>query len=387
MLDHAAVTLSLTASVADLSLTGRKALCFVKSVGTPYAVFQIRLGDTNGSTLEYQTAQPDGWTTLSVPNFFVATNVTHRIDVVHNGTEVAVYRDGVAVGTATMPALDYGSAKALIVGARKVATEFWVGELGDVLLRAGAYPPTPSAGTGLLPAERAALLDIHDRCGGAQWSYAIGTDAVGGGQPWGMGDPCSAGWFGVKCDTAGTHVLQLFPNTRFSGNPLEGCELPVSLGALTMLEHFYASNDRTPSHLVGQIPPVLGTLTHLKCLYLSHTGVSGAIPRELESLNNLEVFLMRANNLTGPLIDFGKLPHLKNVWFDSQPLSGNLSALGGLNNLTFLQASGTNISGPVPARLCNIDCNAAGTEVTCDKSLPSGCCDMANCGTGPKVRC
>jgi hypothetical protein len=49
---------------------------------------------------------------------------------------------------------------------------------------------------------------------GAPTRYRIGTDAVGGGWPWTSGDPCATGWFGVKCDPTGTHVLQLFPNTR-----------------------------------------------------------------------------------------------------------------------------------------------------------------------------
>ena len=113
------------------------------------------------------------------------------------------------------------------------------------------------------------------------------------------GDACVTGWFGVKCDPTNTHVVQLFPNTRFSGNALEGCQLPASIGNLANLEHLYMSNDRTPSHLVGPIPATMGKLTRLKCMYFSHTGVSGNLPRELENLVNLEVFLVRANNLTG----------------------------------------------------------------------------------------
>jgi len=109
-----------------------------------------------------------------------------------------------------------------------------------------------------------------------------------------------------------------------------------------MLEHAYFSNDESPSHLHGPIPDSMGNLTSLRCIYFSHTGVEGVIPRSLEKLVNLEVFLMRCNHLTGPLIDFSKLPRLKNVWFDTQngskPLTGTLTALGGLKNLSFLQA-------------------------------------------------
>jgi hypothetical protein len=108
------------------------------------------------------------------------------------------------------------------------------------------------------------------------------------------------------------------------------------------------SNDLTMSTLHGPIPPTFENLVKLKCLYLSHTGVEGNIPRGLEKLGQLQVFLMRGNQLTGPLIDFSRLPHLKNVWFDTNKnLTGSLAALGALRNLTFLQASNNALSGSV----------------------------------------
>lgn len=135
---------------------------------------------------------------------------------------------------------------------------------------------------GLPAAELAALADLYVECGGASWLYANGTDAVGGGAPWRVsssglasGDPCGDGWFGVRCDAKGTHVTQLFPNTRSSGNPLR-CELPPSIGNLTELEHLYTSNDASPSALRGSIPHSLGRLRKLKCMYFSHNQLSGA---------------------------------------------------------------------------------------------------------------
>jgi len=300
-----------------------------------------------------------------------------------------MFRDNTLMATAKMPLLDYDNAVSLVVGARRVATEYWVGHLGDVLIRNGSYPPTLPPGPGprgLAAAELAALTEIHSRCNGNEWRYAAGTDAVGGGAPWMIGDPCSAGWFGVKCDAVGEHVTQLFPNTRFSGNPLEGCEIPSSIGNLSSLEHLYLSNDRTPSHLHGKIPATLGLLRRLKCLYLSHTGVSGAIPVELQQLTNLQVFLMRSNNLTGPLIDFSGLRLLRNVWFDTQGLTGSLDSLATLPNLTFLQASNNaGINGSLPAHLCGIDCNAGGTNVDCSAALSANCCRVTGCGKGPKA--
>ena len=96
---------------------------------------------------------------------------------------------------------------------------------------------------------------------------------------------------------------------------------------------------------------------------------------------------MRHNQLSGPLLNFAKLPNLLNVWFDTQtgadPLTGTLTALGALSNLTFLQASHTGVSGVLPARLCGITCDAGGTDVSCAADLPTGCCSMPSCGDAP----
>ena len=184
-------------------------------IGVPSAALCASGGlQAVGSALQYQTANQTGWSTLSVPEFFTTANVTHALSVIHNGTRVTIYKDGVAVAAGAMPALDYTHARAMIVGARKPDSEYWVGELGDVLVRSGSYPPVAAKPAGLVPSELAALKDIWSKCGGPAWKYALGTDAVGGAAPWTSGDPCATGWFGVKCDPANTHVLQLFPNTR-----------------------------------------------------------------------------------------------------------------------------------------------------------------------------
>ena len=389
---NASVTIGISLSTADLALTGRKALCFMKSVGTPWAVYQLRLGDAGAGTLEYQTANATGWATLTVPGFFKQANVTYRLVVVHAGTKVEIWRDGIKVAAAEMNPLDFTGAAALRIGSRNMPAEDWSGTIGDVLIRAGAHPP---GGARLPPSELAALKDVYTACGGARWAYARGTDAVGGGAPWRFGpatDPCGEGWFGIRCDAAHAHVVQFFPNTRHSGNPLDGCALPSSFGNLTNLVHAYFSNDKTPSSMHGRIPDSFGSLTRLQCMYFSHTGIEGELPRSLERLVNLEVFLVRSNRLTGPMVDFAKLPRLRNVWFDSQKgtsvLTGNLTSLGGLRNLTFLQASNNpGLTGEMPPTLCNIDCDAGGdVGIECPAALPAGCCKRAGCGEAPRAK-
>ena len=46
--------------------------------------------------------------------------------------------------------------------------------------------------------------------------------------------------------------------------------------------------------------------------------------RRAEGLSELQVFLMRCNQLSGPLIDFTRLTKLRNVWFDTNQLTGSL---------------------------------------------------------------
>lgn len=202
----------------------------------------------------------------------------------------------------------YRDAYALRIGSRNIPTEDWQGIIGDILIRKGSYPGIAPGGIGLRATEQSTLSDIYQKCGGKNWKYRIGTDAVGGGTPWIFNsqaptraktdpwyhmhtnttfkysiiyntDGCCAihisldGWFGILCDSSNEHIVRFFPNTRYSGNPLTGCQLPESVGNLTFLEHAYFSNDKTPSSLHGPIPDSIGNLEKLKCLYFSHTGL------------------------------------------------------------------------------------------------------------------
>lgn len=393
LIGPSAITISIDAVPDSIAAADRKLLCLVKDVGTPFAAYQLRTG--GAGELLYQTANGSGWSgTLSVPRFFTSAKQTVRVHVVHDGAAVSIFRNGTLVAhEAHFAALEYSHVAKLWVG-KRVDAESWLGQLGNVRIRTGSWPPRPpsNASTGLPATELAALADIYKACGGATWRFRAGTDAVGGGAAWRPGalageggDPCFDGWYGVKCNADGSHVTQLFPNTRFSGNPLV-CELPRSISQLSMLEHLYTSNDASPSSLHGLIPSALGQLSHLKCLYLSHNQLSGEIPTELAKLTKLQVFLARCNQLSGPLLDFSGLTDLRNVWFDTNQLSGSLVALGKLPHLTFLQASNNKgISGALPPALCGIECFASGTNTSCAATLPKNCCNIPHCGAAPAV--
>ena len=73
--------------------------------------------------------------------------------------------------------------------------------------------------TALVPAsERQALVELFDATGGTDWKNRSG---------WLTGDPCADSWYGIFCNSARTHVVEVFPNPRDSGNKLQG-EIPAS---------------------------------------------------------------------------------------------------------------------------------------------------------------
>ena len=155
----------------------------------------------------YQVADASGWTgTLTAPNVFAA-NETVRITVVHAGASAKLFVNGtLAVSDDAFALLDYSYADVLWIG-KRTDDDYWLGTIGDVSIKNGSWAPT--AGT-LDEAERAALVDLYEACGGDAWGFELGTDAAGGGEPWdvaGGGDPCADGWFGVRCSDDGAHVV------------------------------------------------------------------------------------------------------------------------------------------------------------------------------------
>lgn len=172
-------------SVDHKAMADKKLLCFMKSVGTPWAVYQLKVSDSapvDGALgLQYQIAT-DNWHTISVPHFFAKALEPVRVTVVHVNTTVRIYRNNVLVSTTPdFGALSYADAEKLIVGNRKL-NEFWLGNLTNVSIRSGIHngtsssaPPGPSpplpASNKLDPGELLVLKTLHDELGGSKWLY------------------------------------------------------------------------------------------------------------------------------------------------------------------------------------------------------------------------
>jgi len=238
-----------------------------------------------------------------------------------------------------------------------------------------------ASASALIPAsERQALVELYDATGGSHWKNSSG---------WLTGDPCADSWYGIFCNSARTHVVEVFPNPRDSGNKMQG-EIPASFWTdLPELVHIYLSNDHPPgwSSLTGTLPDAVGQLTQLKCLYLSHAGkLTGTLPASMSNLEQLQGLFLRWTHFEGALPDLSRARNLTKLVIDSSPLSnlcppicknkftGSLDALASWKQpLAHLDVAGNEFSGVFPPALCTIPkCTAWGNDFSGER--PKGCC-------------
>ena len=150
-------------------------------------------------------------------------------------------------------------------------------------------------------------------------------------------------WYGVTSDGTGRVIhLELYEN-RLSG------QIPPELGSLDNLLLLNLSWNR----LSGQIPPELGSLDNLLLLNLSWNRLSGQIPADLGSLYNLRRLYLEGNLLRGPMPpELGNLDNLTVLHLSGNRLSGQVPPeLSNLDNLTVLHLYGNRLSGQVPSDL------------------------------------
>ena len=131
------------------------------------------------------------------------------------------------------------------------------------------------AQAGIPAAERAALIEMYNSTGGANWTTS--TNWLGA-----AGTECS--WYGVTCDAEGNYVTEI----DLHSNQLAG-SIPAELGSLSSLTTLYLNSNQLTS-----IPAELGSLSSLTYLNLYSNQLTG-IPAELGSLASLTALYLSYN--------------------------------------------------------------------------------------------
>lgn len=248
----------------------------------------------------------NGTTKTNVP---YAAGDVFRVERI--GTSVYYKKNGTTFYTSTIP-----STSALIVDAA-------INNSGHVISNAKASFWIPPA-QGLAPDiwEFAALKELYDSLGGANWTNKSGWPASGA---W----PTSAtptqmdAWFGIEVQNGDISAIY------FANNNLAG-KIPTEIGNLKGLRSLVLAQH---TNLIGSIPASVGNLSLLQTINLNTNKLAGAIPGSLNQLTNLRTL------------------HLGNNLF-----TGNIPVLSALTNLSFLDLSviPTLTLGPLPSWLGNL---------------------------------
>ena len=183
-----------------------------------------------------------------------------------------------------------------------------------LLAAASLCAPTDAAlAQGTAATDRAALVALYNATDGPNWTNNTNwlTDA-----------PLSD-WFGVTTDGSNRVVgLRLggWENDAPVSNGLTG-SIPGELGSLDQLR----SLNLCGNQLTGSIPRELGNLANLERLDLCGNRLTGSIPLALGNLARLRELHLWVNQLSGPIPpELGNLSNLQSLWVPSNQLTGSI---------------------------------------------------------------
>ncbi|XP_030480448.2 probable LRR receptor-like serine/threonine-protein kinase At1g07650 [Cannabis sativa] len=128
------------------------------------------------------------------------------------------------------------------------------------------------------------------------------------------------------------------------------CNCTISANTCHIQSIYFIGQD-----LDGELPSSLWKLPHLKQVNFDRNILSGSIPKEW-TLNKLESLGISANNLSGPIPSYlGNITTLIQLGMESNLFSGTIpSELGKLVNLEYLNLNANNLTGEFPLALTNL---------------------------------
>ena len=195
--------------------------------------------------------------------------------------------------------------------------------------------------------EKNALIDLYNATHGSNWTDNENWLRRISWFPYPYTDPCEGHWYGVVCNNANTHIVQL----NLYNNNLNG-SIPASLSNLSKLVSLNLLSNR----LSGSIPASLSNLSNLKYLALNYNQLNGEIPVSLRNLSKLEYLFLDFNQLTGIVpASLSNLRNVKRLILSANHLSGTIpTSFGNLTNLQWLSLDNNQLTGTIPKKLVNL---------------------------------
>ena len=184
-------------------------------------------------------------------------------------------------------------------------------------------------------AEKDALRDFYESTGGINWYIS---------DSWGEGHPCSHFWYGIQCDCWGNVISIRLPDNRLVG------EIPPSISSLIHLKiidlHSSPSAGTFSNYLTGPLPS-LANLVDLQVLDISLNAIS-QWPNDIFLNRNLEVF-SASQNLIGELpVGIGEFVNLRVFELDDNLIESQFPTgeVCSMKSILILNLGNNTITGP-----------------------------------------
>lgn len=178
-------------------------------------------------------------------------------------------------------------------------------------------------------------------------------------------DPCTSGWYGVKCDNNNQTVKNIvLQQINLSGTiDFESVCKETNLLLLSL----------KLNNLSGSLPEEISECKRLRLLYLNGNRFSGQLPNSVTDLTDLVRIDISNNELNGKLPDMSKNTGLKSFLAQNNRFTGKLPVFN-YDQLEEFDVSNNDFTGEVPDKTGRFGASSfKGNPKLCGKELPNKC--------------
>jgi hypothetical protein len=127
--------------------------------------------------------------------------------------------------------------------------------------------------------------------------------------------------------------------------------IPSNIGTIRRIYHFVAHRNK----LTGTIPSELAGAATLQYFHVHFNKMTGTIPTELATLTDLQHLYLNDNQFSGSIDVLTNITSMQVLYLENNKFSGTLAGdFGRLTTMYEFRASGNDLTGTVPKRLCKL---------------------------------